>query len=60
MKGWYRIHVVGTGKKCIVKEKEKIHAKTKADDESNCYAYTALNFFGIAHCEGEMPAAIAT
>lgn len=52
VEGSYRIHVVGTGKKCIVKEKDK----TKSDtDVAGDYASTegSIDYFGLPLCEGK-------
>ena len=49
--GWFRIHVVGTGKKCLVKEKDK--TKTEKEQFGEFATSEAfIQFFGEPECEG--------
>ena len=48
--GWFRIHVVGTGKKCLVKEKDKTKSeKEQFGDFATSDAF--VQFYGEPECE---------
>lgn len=51
LSGWFKLHAVGTGKKCL--EKEKVKSKSEKEqfgDTATAEAF--LGFFGTPECEG--------
>eukprot|EP00210_Caulerpa_lentillifera_P008105 g7739.t1 len=48
--GWFRIHVVGTGKRCLVKEKDKTKSLTEQYGATTDTS-TFLHFYGVPECK---------